>query len=113
MSGQAYPTISMQPVIYDLMEDHCLKVMASSTSATLKDAAKKILTKLRKYQNELCGILPTIAQMLEPRVSSKLPRCVKVNQVLRKLLIKDYGLKKSAHLPLQQVKPAVPTKHIF
>lgn len=96
-SGREYSTISYQPIIYDLLINHCQKASAGliasiKPTAQVKKAAEALITKLQKYRPQLCGMIPCIALALDPRMGSTYPRIQEVKEDLREFLTEHYGL---------------------
>lgn len=94
-SGQHYATISIQPLVYDLLIDHCDKAISGTLNSVesttqIIEAAKSMKLKIMKYETNLCGFLPRLGLTLDPRVSSNHPRSL-TKAELRNFLIKKYN----------------------
>jgi hypothetical protein len=96
-SGCDYLTLSLQPIIFNILLNHCLKaetgkLKAVSTVPEIVEAAGKLKVKLQKYEKKLCGFLPCVALALDPRIGSTFQTTASIKEQLRDILIKKYGL---------------------
>lgn len=112
-SGKDYVTISLQPIIYKLLKNHCDSAIAGTAqkfvaTENVKKAAKSFLKKLEKYKPNLCGKFANIGMALDPRVTSKLKETREVKEYLRNILISDYDMK-----PSEATESSDHTKNIF
>jgi hypothetical protein len=96
-SGSNYLTISLQPIIFNNLINHCEMaenggIESIQTIPDIVTAAEKLKTKLKKYEKEICGFLPSIALALDPRMGSTYQITQNAKENIRKILTDNYGL---------------------
>lgn len=91
-SSANYPAISLQPLIYKYLINHCDNTINGTIpeSNLLKDAATKMKTKLQKYQPFLESELSKIALFLDPRDNNE-STTTHIKAIVRQILENKYG----------------------
>lgn len=90
-SGKEYPTISIQPLIYTSLVQHCNYTITENKNDNLTLAAKAMLEKIEKYKEDLNSNVAKIALVLDPRSSSSCLSSITMKNSIRNLLIENYN----------------------
>jgi hypothetical protein len=87
-SGKKYATLSMQPLIWELLEKMCTDTINGSTQTgfttpAVKMAASAMLEKLLKYYDNAKSQLNRVALFLDPRSSNSTPDAQLLKEIVR------------------------------
>jgi hypothetical protein len=111
-SGSKYLTISLQPIIFNILINHCEQAISgidlieeTETVPEIVSGAEKLKKKLMKYKKNLLGFLPSVALALDPRMGSTYTTTEEIKEELRKIMKEKYGLQEVDHLSQQQELP--------
>jgi len=108
-SGSNYVTGSLSPIIYDMLKNHCEDTISKTNDPGFIFAINAMLIKLQKYEFTLCGYLPKLALVIDPRIPSNNPLKVEMKDTLKMIIRDKYSYKPSTNI---NIAPSSSTSNV-